>query len=191
MAEIEEAPEKPDPRVIHFESKEDMAAFDQSLMKLMGVRQDQARANFVREYNILRMNHGGSWRHSARTEKPDTAMHHIASEMTIHFKGIADSDSDLIGRSLIPVNEDMQRQFSQNMYAVVRAAADKVGSVVNAKEVGSFAQSILEMFRKMNSALTATVRSACRSFTSIPRLTSGWRPRCSPYRPTYGPRSTR
>lgn len=149
MAEKGEDPEKPDPRVTCFESKEDEAAFDQSLMKLMGVVQDRTRANFVSEHNVLRMNHGGSWRHSARAEEPDTTMHHISSEMTIPFKDIADNDLDLIGRTLIPINEDMQRQFSQNMYAVVGAAADKVGNVVNAKELGSFAQSMLEMFRKI------------------------------------------
>ena len=149
MAKTEDAPEKPDPRVICFESKEDVIAFDQSLMKLMGVVQDQARANFVSEHNVLRMNHGGSWRHSAREEEPDTTMHLITSEMTISFKDIADNDLGLIGRTLIPVNEDMQRQFSQNMYAVVGAAADKVGNVVDAKELGSFAKSILEMFRKI------------------------------------------
>ncbi len=92
MAEISETPENPDPRVFCFQSKEDEAAFDQSLMKLMAVMQDRTRADFVSEHNILRMSHGGSWRHSAREEEPDTTMHQITSEMTIPFKEIADNE---------------------------------------------------------------------------------------------------
>jgi hypothetical protein len=149
MAKNEESPESPDPRVICFQAKEDEAAFDRSLMKLMGAMQDQTRAKFVNEHNVLRMNHGGGWRHTARAEEPETTMHHISSEMTIPFKDIVENDLNLIGRTILPVSDDIQRQFSQNIYGVVGAAAEKVGNVVDSREVGSFAQSMLEMLRKI------------------------------------------
>lgn len=149
MPDTEDSPTTCDPRVICFWETEDQAAVEMSVAKLVGTLQDQARTMFVNEQNVMRMNHGGKWVHSARDEEVDSAMHSISSEWLIPFKDIADNDLDLIARTIRPMNEDMQRQFAQNMYATVGAAAEKVGNVVDAKATGSFAQSMLEMFKKI------------------------------------------
>jgi len=153
MANANEQPEvKPDdadPRIRCFERPVDDEAFDSSLTALMGRLQEKTRRTFVSEHNVLRMNHGSSWVHSARDPEPDTTMHPISAEWTIPFKDIADNDLSLIGRTIFPISEEMDRQFAQNMYGVVGAAAQKVGNVVDAKTAGSFAQSMLEMFRKL------------------------------------------
>lgn len=65
------------------------------------------------------------------------------------FKEIADNDLSLIARSLLPVSEDMARQFALNMYGVVGAAAEQVGNVVDAKAAGSVAASLIEMMSKI------------------------------------------
>lgn len=138
-----------DPRVICFERKEEDAAFEHAVNKLISALQEQARATFVSEHNVLRMNHGGDWVHSASEAEPGTTMHQISAEWLIPFKDIADNDLTLIARTIRPISEDMQKQFAQNMYAVVGAAAEKVGNVVDAKAAGSFAQSMLELFSKI------------------------------------------
>ncbi|HEY0958265.1 MAG TPA: hypothetical protein VGE05_03220 [Novosphingobium sp.] len=149
MPETDERLPKGDPRVICFEGREDQAAVEMSVAKLVGALQEQSRAMFVNEHNVMRMNHGGQWVHSAREEEPDTTMHSISTEWLIPFKDIADNDLDLIARTIRSINEDMQRQFAQNMYATVGAVAEKVGNVVDAKATGSIAQSMLEMFKKI------------------------------------------
>jgi len=149
MDALEEAREGRDPRVFCFESDREVAAFDRSVTELMAAMQNETHSMFVSEHNVLRLNHGGKWTHSARDDDPETTMHVITAEMSIPFKDIADNDLNLIARTLQPISEEMQRQFSQNMYGVVGAAAEKVGNVVNAQETGSFAESMLEMFRKI------------------------------------------
>ena len=104
---------------------------------------------FVSEENTLRLNHGSTWEHSARAPSPDTELHTISAEWTIPFKDIADNDLSLIERSVMPMNEQLERQFALNMYATVGAAAEKVGNVVDAQAAGSFAQSMLEMLKKI------------------------------------------
>ena len=64
-------------------------------------------------------------------------------------KDIAENDLSLIARTILPINEEMEKQFALNMYGVVAAGAEKVGNVVDAKADGSFAKSMLEMFRKI------------------------------------------
>lgn len=149
MPETDESSLKGDPRAICFEGKEDQAAVEMSVAKLVGALQEQSRTMFVNEHNVMRMNHGGKWVHSARDEEPDSAMHSISAEWIIPFQDIADNDLGLIARTIRPMNEDMQRQFAQNMYATVGAAAEKVGNVVDAKATGSVAKSMLEMFKKI------------------------------------------
>ena len=149
VPETDESPPKSDPRVICFEGREDQAAVEMSIAQLVGALQEQSRTMFVNEHNVMRMNHGGKWVHSARDKKADSAMHSVSAEWLIPFKDIADNDLDLIARTIRPMNEDMQRQFAQNMYATVGAAAEKVGNVVDAKATGSVAQSMLEMFKKI------------------------------------------
>lgn len=111
--------------------------------------QARSRQTFVSEHNILRMNHGGSWVHTARDQEPDTTMHTISAEWMIPFKDVADNDLSLIARTILPLNEEMEKQFALNIYGVVGAAAEKVGNVVDAKAEGSLAQSMLEMFRRI------------------------------------------
>lgn len=115
----------------------------------MAKLQEKSRRTFVSEHNVLRMNHGSNWVHSARDPEPDTSMHTISAEWTIPFKDIAENDLGLIGRTILPISEEMEKQFAQNMYGVVGAAAQKVGNVVDAKTTGSFGHSMLEMFRKL------------------------------------------
>lgn len=149
MAEDEDSPAGQDPRVICFERQEDDAAFDGSVTKLLGALQKQSRTMFVSEHNVLRMNHGRNWVHSAREKAPDMKMHQISSEWVIPFKDVADNDLTLIARTIQPLTKDMQKQFAQNMYSAVGAAAEKAGNVVNAKATDSFAQSMLEMISKI------------------------------------------
>ena len=73
----------------------------------------------------------------------------MSAEWTIPFKDIADNDLSLIARSILPLNEEIERQFARNMYGLVGAAAEKVGNVVDAKASGSIAASMLEMLRKI------------------------------------------
>ena len=115
----------------------------------MAKLQEKSRKTFVSEHNVLRMNHGSNWVHSARNPEPDTSMHTLSSEWTIPFKDIAENDLGLIGRTILPVSEEMDKQFAQSMYGVVGAAAQKVGNFVDAKTAGSFGASMLEMFRKL------------------------------------------
>lgn len=141
--------DKDDPRIICFDNREDDRIFDASVTRLMQRMQERSRDKFINEENILRMNHGSTWVHSARDPEPDTSMHTISAEWTIPFKEIADNDLSLISRTILPINESMEAQFAQNIYGVVCAAAEKVGNVVDAKDSGSFAHSMLEMFRKI------------------------------------------
>ncbi|MFD0848768.1 hypothetical protein [Sphingosinicella xenopeptidilytica] len=76
-------------------------------------------------------------------------MHSMSAKWTIPFSGIVENDLKLIGQTILPINEEMERQFAQNMYGVIGAAAERVGNVVDTKEAGSFALSILEMFQKL------------------------------------------
>ncbi len=111
--------------------------------------QKKSRETFVSEHNVLRLNHGSNWVHSARNPESDNSMHTISSESTIPFKDIAENDLGLIGRTILSISEEMDKQFAQNMYGVVGEAAQKVGNVVDAKTAGSFGASMLEMFRKL------------------------------------------
>lgn len=144
-----DAPDKTDPRLICFERPEEDAAFEASVASLLGALQDRQRKMFVSEHNVLRMNHGSNWVHSARAPEVDTSMHTISAEWLIPFKDIADNDLSLIGRTLLPINETMEKQFAQNMYGMVGAAAEKVGNVVDAQATGSLAQSLLDMLQKI------------------------------------------
>lgn len=140
---------KLDPRIFCFERPEEEEAFDHSMTKLMGMLQERSRATFVSPQNVLRMNHGRQWVHSAREPQPDNSMHSISTEWVIPFREIADNDLSLIARSILPVCEDMSRQFAQNMYGVVGAAAERVGNVVDAKAAGSVGASLIEMMSKI------------------------------------------
>lgn len=139
----------PDPRFRCFERAADEQAFETSVASLLGKMQASSRRMFVSEQNILRMNHGGTWVHAASDPEPDTSMHTISAEHVIPYKDIADNDLSLIARSILPLNEEIEKQFALNMYGLIGAAADKVGNVVDAKATGSFAASMLEMLRKI------------------------------------------
>ncbi|WP_145206658.1 hypothetical protein [Sphingobium sp. B2] len=149
MTETSDPSPQSDPRFRCFEQLGHEEAFDLSVTKLLARLQDRSRQMFIDENNIFRMNHGGNWTHSARAPEPDTAMHTISAEWLISFKDIAENDLSLIGRTMLPLSEEMERQFALNMYGVVSAAAEKVGNVVDAKASTSFADSMLEMFRKI------------------------------------------
>jgi hypothetical protein len=149
MAEIDDPTAKPDPRFRCFERAGDEQAFEASVTSLLGRMQARSRQVFVNEHNVLRMNHGGNWVHAARDPEPDTSMHTISAEWLIPFKDIAENDLSLIARTILPLNEEMEKQFAVNMYGVVGAAAEKVGNVVDAKASGSVAQWMLEVFRKI------------------------------------------
>jgi len=149
MASAEETTEKTDPRFRCFERADEETAFDASVTMLVGRMQARSRQMFVSEENTLRMNHGGSWIHAAQDPESDTTMHTISVESLIPFKDIAENDLGLIARTILPLNEEMEKQFAQSMYGVIGAAAEKVGNVVDAKAAGSFANSMLEMFRKI------------------------------------------
>lgn len=143
------AARKADPRIFCFERPAEEEAFARSVTRMLGALQERERATFVSNRNVLRMNHGRQWVHSAREPEPDTSMHSISSEWLVSFKEIADNDLSLIARSLLPVSEDMARQFALNMYGVVGAAAEQVGNVVDAKAAGSVAASLIEMMSKI------------------------------------------
>lgn len=149
MNDASGAPKADDRGFWCFERSEEENAFEASVMAFLGQLQKQSRETFVSEQNVLRMNHGRNWVHSARDPEPDVTMHKISAEYSIPFKDIVENDLGLIARTILPLNEEMQRQFAQNMYGVVGAAAEKVGNVVDARSAGSFAQSMLEMFKKI------------------------------------------
>ena len=140
---------EPDPRFRCLERAQNEEAFETSFASLLSKMQANSRQMFVSKQNVLRINHGGTWVHAARDPEPDTSMHSISTEWTIPFKDIADNDLSLIARTVLPINEEMEKQFALNMYGVVAAGAEKVGNVVDAKAEGSFAKSMLEMFRKI------------------------------------------
>ena len=140
---------KPDPRIFCFERHDIERAFSLSVNKLMGRLMEQKRGTMVSRHNVLRMNHGHKWVHSARDPEPDTSMHSISAEWLIPFRELADNDLGLIGRSILPVSENMSQQFAQSMYGMVGAAAERVGNVVDAKRAGSVAASLIEMMSKI------------------------------------------
>ncbi|MDP9421378.1 MAG: hypothetical protein M3Q19_00840 [Pseudomonadota bacterium] len=149
MADTNSAAAEPDPRFRCFERAQDEEVFETSVASLLGKMQATSRQMFVSQQNILRMNHGGTWVHAAREPEPDTSMHTISAEWMIPFKDIAENDLSLIARTILPINEEMEKQFALNMYGVVGAAAEKVGNVVDVKATGSFAKSMLEMFQRI------------------------------------------
>lgn len=138
-----------DPRISCFERADDLGAFELSVTKLIGRLHEREQSIFVSPHNVLRMNHGSQWVHSARAPEPDTSMHSISTEWLIPFKDIADNDLSLIARAIQPISEDMSRQFAQRMYGVVSAAAESVGNVVDAKIAGSVTASLIEMMSKI------------------------------------------
>lgn len=138
-----------DPRFWCFERKEDESAFELSVTSFLGELRKQSRETFVSEQNVLRTNHGKNWALLARDPEPDVTMHQVSVEYTIPFKEIAENDLGLITRTILLLNEEMGRQFEHNMYSAISAAAEKVGNVVDARDAGSFAQSMLEMFKKI------------------------------------------
>jgi hypothetical protein len=146
-------PKLDDPRIRCFERHSDEESFNASLMKLLSRMQEETRKMFVSEHNVLRLNHGRSWVHAARDPEPDTSMLTISTEWTIPFKAITDNDLGLISRTILPINEEMEKQFSQNMYGVIGAAAERVGNVVNVQDAGSFAHAMLGMLRKIELAV--------------------------------------
>jgi hypothetical protein len=141
--------QKDDPRIFCFENTADEEAVETSVAVLIGEMQDQARRTFVSEHNILRLNHGRKWAHTAREPEADNNFHTISAEWVLPFDEIAKNDLGLIGRAILPMNEEMEKQFAQSMYKVVGAAAEKVGNLVDAREAGSFAHSMLEMLNKI------------------------------------------
>lgn len=138
-----------DPRFGCFERTGDEEAFEASVASLLAKMQAESRQMFVSQQNVLRMNHGKTWVHAASDPEPDTSMHTISAGYEIPFKDIADNDLSLIARSILPLNEEMQKQFALNMYGVIGAGAEKVGNVVDAKATGSIAASMLEVLRKI------------------------------------------
>jgi len=76
-------------------------------------------------------------------------MQTISAEWLIPNKDIAENDLSVIERCVMPVSESMQRQFAENMYNFVGAAAESVGNVVDAREQGSIAQGLMAMWRKI------------------------------------------
>lgn len=149
MTDIHNRLDTPDPRIFCFDSGEDDRAFENSVTSLIQRMQKRSRDKFISDENTLRMNHGITWVHAASDPESDTSMHTISAELTIPFKDIAENDLSLILRTIQPINESMEQQFAQNVYGVIGAAAEKVGNVVDARASGSFANSILEMFRKI------------------------------------------
>lgn len=140
---------KPDPRIFCFERPEEEKTFERSVTKVVAQLNERTRETLVSRRNVMRMNHGRNWVHSARDPEPDTSMHSISAEWLIPFREIADNDLSLIGRSILPMSEEMSRQFAQNMYQVVGAAAERVGNVVSAENAGSVSQSLIEMMSKI------------------------------------------
>lgn len=141
--------EMPDPRVFCFVCPRESEGFDLAVTKLMAMLQERARAAYVSPHNIMRMTHGQSMAPLLRENAGDVSMHRISAEWHIPFKDLVENDLSLIGRSLFPVNEDMARQFAQNIYTVMGAAAERVGNVVDAQAVGSVAASMIEMMSKI------------------------------------------
>lgn len=149
MDDHREILESDDPRIICFERADDQAAVERSLTMMLSALQQEHRSLFVNEHNILRMNHGRSWVHSAREDIENSEMQTISTEWMIPFKEVAENDLSLIARTIKPITEEMQRQFAENMYDTVGAAAKKVGNVVDAKATRSFAETMLETFKKI------------------------------------------
>ena len=138
-----------DPRIRCFERRDDARAFDTAVSKLMAALQKQSRQLLIDERNVLKFSHGNRWVHTAREHgDKEPTMQTIEVEHTIPFKDIAENDLGLIERSIIPINESMERQFAQNIYGVVGAGAERVGNVVDARN-SSIAESFLSMLRKI------------------------------------------
>jgi hypothetical protein len=140
---------RPDPRIVCFERPEDEKAFEGSVIRLVVQLNERSRETLVSRQNVMRMNHGRNWVHSAREPEPATSMHSISAEWLIPFKEIADNDLGLIGRTILPMSEEMSRQFAQHMYGVVGAAAERVGNVVSAENASSVSRSLIEMMSKI------------------------------------------
>lgn len=149
MDDATDQPAKFDPRVICFDDPHAAEIFEKSVSRLIGALAEQSRSIYMHEENVLRMNHGETWVRSARATDSDTTMHRISAEWTIPFKDIADNDLSLIARSILPVSEEMQKQFAENIYGLVGAAAAKIGNVVDAAASGSIAESFVEMMSKI------------------------------------------
>ena len=149
MAEKDDSKHKADPRIICFERKGDERAFETSCTSLIAALQKRSRSLFVSDENVQRINHGGNWAHPAKPDPIESSMKSITAETLIPFKDIAENDLGLIGRCLMPMSESMERQFSENMYEMMGAAAESVGNVVDARGEGSITDYYLEMLKKV------------------------------------------
>lgn len=138
-----------DPRCFCFDLPDEEKAFTRSLNNLIATLQEDSRAALVSPQNVHRLYHGSEWVRAAREPIEDTSFNRISAEFLVPFKDIADNDLNLIARSILPLCENMSKQFAQNVYRVVGAAAEGVGNVVDARAAGSMEASLLEMMSKI------------------------------------------
>lgn len=149
MSDIEPQ-DGPEPhRIICFALPDEAKAIDRGMMKLMDTLRETQRRQFVSERNVMRYQHGGRWHHPANSTATDVRNHRFETVWHIPYKGLVDNDLSLIRRSLNEMGTSMDEQFAMAMYAMVGDAAASVGNVVDAKAMGSIADSFLEMLRKV------------------------------------------
>lgn len=136
-------------RIVCFAMPDEAKAIDRGLMKLLASLRETQQRQFVSKNNVMRYQHGGCWHHPANSDATDVRSHRFETVWHIPYDGLVDNDLSLISRSLNEIGASMDEQFVKAMYAMVGDAAESVGNVVDAKEMGSIAESFLEMLRKV------------------------------------------
>ncbi|MDT9580157.1 hypothetical protein RS982_02360 [Stenotrophomonas indicatrix] len=137
-----------DARFRCFERKSDLDGFSEAMGLLLAKKQAEARKQFIDELNTFKLNHGDSWIH-ANGDGSGESMHVISSEMNIPFSRISQVDMGLIHELISAADEDMQRQFSINMYQVIGGVAESVGNVVAATREVPLWEMLVESIKKI------------------------------------------
>lgn len=129
---------------------EQVAEFDQASTRDIGAALREAQASVIPEDNMLRFEHGSSWRSKPMEfadDKGELELH--SSEQAIQFADIVEHRLSLFASFKAELVNAMMTQFMQSMYEKVSAGAARVGNTVDAKDKANMAEAYLEMLEKI------------------------------------------
>lgn len=135
---------------VPFPFAKEVAEFDQANVRDLGAAIRRAQASIIPEHNMLRFEHGSSWR-SKQVEFADDQgeLEVHSSEQSIQFAHIVEHRLSLFATIKTELVNAMMAQFLQSMFAKVSAGAERVGNVVDAKATTNMAEAYLEMLEKI------------------------------------------
>lgn len=136
-------------RVNYFSDVIGEAEFHRSFVMLLEKVQKGTLKKYLNPENTHRFKHGGQWANPAAPDLLPTDIKTHSTETEVSFSKLVDHDLSVIDQVLGQINEDLERQFAQQMYSTVSAAADAVGNTIDAKEAGSPREAFAKMLEKI------------------------------------------